>query len=101
MIEPRPLAESAALAQRRAADAIIVTGYLTGVPPDPGDLRTARQGAGDVPVLIGSGLDDANAAALVAEADGAIVGTSLKTGQSIDALKVRRLMERVREARGA
>lgn len=101
MIEPRPLAESADLARRHAADAIIVTGHLTGVPPDPDEVRAARQGAGDVPVLIGSGLDDANAAALVAGADGAIVGTSLKTGQAVDASKVRRLMERVREARGA
>lgn len=96
MIEPRPLAESAALARQHHADAIIVTGSLTGVPPGIADLRAARQGGSGVPVLIGSGLDQANAAALVAEADGAIVGTSLKSGAAVDAARVRALMDRVR-----
>lgn len=99
MIEPRPLAESAALAREHGADGIIVTGALTGVPPGARDLQEARQGARAVPVLVGSGLDDANASALMPAADGAIVGTSLKTGARVDPDKVRRLMVRVRAAR--
>ena len=99
MIEPRPLAESAALARRHAADGIIVTGDLTGLPPRTADLDAARQGAGTVPMLVGSGLDESNAAELMTSADGAIVGTSLKTGADVDAEKVRRLMARVRAAR--
>jgi membrane complex biogenesis BtpA family protein len=99
MLEPRPLAESAALARHHTADGIIVTGDLTGLPPRAVDLDAARQGAGTVPVLVGSGLNESNAAELMAAADGAIVGTSLKAGAAIDAEKVRRLMDRVRAAR--
>ena len=99
MLEPRPLAESAALARQHAADGIIVTGDLTGLPPRYADLDAARQGAGRVPILVGSGLDEANAAELMAAADGAIVGTSLKTGAAVDGDKVRRLMDRVRAVR--
>lgn len=101
MIEPRPLAESAALARQHLADGIIVTGDLTGLPPSPADLDAARQGSGPVPLLVGSGLDETNAAELMAAADGAIVGTSLKTGTAVDADRVRRLMDRVRAARAA
>jgi membrane complex biogenesis BtpA family protein len=99
MLEPRPLGESAALARQYKADGIIVTGELTGLSPRAVDLDTARQGAGTVPVLVGSGLDESNADELMAAADGAIVGTSLKTGAAVDADKVRRLMDRVRAAR--
>ena len=62
-------------------------------------LDAARQGAATVPILVGSGLDESNAAELMTSADGAIVGTSLKTGAAVDAEKVRRLMARVRAAR--
>ncbi|MCC7031495.1 MAG: BtpA/SgcQ family protein [Acidobacteria bacterium] len=101
MIQPRPLAESAALARAHGADGIVVTGTLTGVPPASRDLQDARQGAGAVPVLVGSGLDETNASALMPAADGAIVGTSLKTGAHVDPDKVRRLMEHVRAARAS
>jgi uncharacterized protein len=101
MLEPRPLAESAAEARQHRADGIIVSGDLTGLPPRAADLDAARLGSGGVPVLVGSGLDEANAAGLMAAADGAIVGTSLKTGAAVDADKVRRLMDRVRAARAA
>jgi uncharacterized protein len=50
-------------------------------------------------VLIGSGLDAANAASLLAVADGAIVGTSLKTGEYVDAGKVAALVAQARSAR--
>jgi len=101
MIEPRSLAESAAAARQHGADGIIVTGDLTGLPPGAVDLDTARLGAGPVPVIVGSGLDEANATGLMATADGAIVGTSVKTGAAVDMEKVRRLMDRVRAAHGA
>ncbi|MCC7240918.1 MAG: BtpA/SgcQ family protein [Acidobacteria bacterium] len=96
MIEPRPLAESAALAHQHAADGIIVSGEFTGLAPRVEDLEAAREGAGAVPVLVGSGLDDGNARRLMAAADGAIVGTSLKTGDVVDVERVRRLMSRAR-----
>ncbi|MDP6604827.1 MAG: BtpA/SgcQ family protein [Dehalococcoidia bacterium] len=95
MIDPRPLADSAAQAVECAADAIVVTGSVTGEAPAWASLREAKQGAGHCPVLVGSGLDLSNAADLLRTADGAIVGTSLKTGAYVDAGKVRALMAAV------
>ena len=79
MISPRTLAESARAAVEQRADAIVVTGTRTGHAPGADELLAARAGAGDCPVLIGSGLAPDNARALLEAADGAIVGTSLMT----------------------
>ncbi len=97
MIDTRPLAESAAQATECAADAIIVTGSVTGEPPPVAAIVEAKQGAGHCPVLVGSGLDASNAAELLRAADGAIVGTSLRNGAYVDASKVGELMGIVRE----
>lgn len=66
------------LVQRGLADSVIVTGRATGVAPLANALKEAREAAEGAPVLIGSGLDADNAAALLPLADGAIVGTYLK-----------------------
>lgn len=95
MIKPRPLAESAALAREKGADAVIVTGDRSGHAPGIAELREARQG---LPVLVGSGLTADNARSLLAECDGAIVGTSLMTGGNVDPGAVRRLMSRIGRA---
>ena len=88
MMVDRSLAESAALAADHGADGIIVSGLVTGQPPAVAEVAEAKQGAGAVPVLIGSGTDADNAADLLAVADGAIVGTSLKDGDGIVADRV-------------
>ena len=88
----RSLAESARLAREHRADAIVVTGRVTGDPPRLEEIAEAKAGAGDCPVLVGSGLDAANARSLLSLADGAIVGTSLKTGELVDLEKVRALL---------
>ena len=92
MVEPRPLAESAHLAALQRADAIVVTGDASGDAPRIEHLREAACG---VPVLIGSGLAPHNAATLLAECDGAIVGTSIIRDGSVDAGALRALMARV------
>lgn len=91
LLEERTLAESARLAAAHRADAIVVTGRTTGEPPAASDLEAARAGAAGCPVLIGSGLDARNAPRLLALADGAIVGTSLKAGDAVDRAKVEAL----------
>jgi membrane complex biogenesis BtpA family protein len=96
MVEPRPLESSAMDAAQHAADGIVVTGDATGTAPLPTDLVAARRGAQGVPVLVGSGLDAKNARELLRHADGAIVGTSLKTGASVDRARVKDLMAAVR-----
>jgi len=92
MTVERSLAESAALARDHGADAAIVSGQATGDPPGAAELALAKRGAG-VPVLVGSGLDAANAPALLAECDGAVVGTSLKQDGYIAADRVRAVVD--------
>ncbi|MCI0410352.1 MAG: hypothetical protein L0191_17620, partial [Acidobacteria bacterium] len=46
------------------------TGTRTGEPPSVEELRGARQGAGAIPILIGSGLSASNARTLLQAADG-------------------------------
>jgi len=96
MLIDRSLTESARLAAHHGADAIGVTGNETGEPPSASTIEQAKAGAGACPVLVGSGLDVANASTLMAAADGAIVGTSVKTGEYIDAAKVEELVGTVR-----
>jgi uncharacterized protein len=95
MIAPRPLADSAVLAREKGADAVIVTGDRSGHPPTIAQLQMARQG---LPVLVGSGLNAANARTLLAECDGAIVGTSLMTDGVVDQDAVKLLISSIGNA---
>ena len=83
------------LRYRGLADAIIISGAETGVAPDADRLRVVRDAVNDAPILIGSGLTDANAEAF-ADADGAIVGTAIKregrVGDSVDRQRVERIV---------
>ncbi len=63
---------------RGLADVLIVSGPVTGQPADAADVATVRCAVPDRPLLVGSGVDAANAGSFLAHADGAIVGTSLK-----------------------
>jgi membrane complex biogenesis BtpA family protein len=103
MVEARSLSESARLACRHRADAVIVTGNASGDAPTVEHLRQAAEGVRasgmDVPVLIGSGLTPANAEELLRECDGAIVGTSLMHNRVVDAESVRRLVASVARLR--
>ncbi len=94
MVDPRPLRESAMLARTKGADAVVVTGDESGDAPSVQHLRDAS-GCG-VPVLIGSGLQFRNAATLLAECDGAIVGTSIMQEQSVSSDNLELLMSHVR-----
>lgn len=75
---------------RGLADAIIVTGSETGAAADPSRLRELRALV-DAPLLVGSGLTAENAARFP-DADGAIVGTSIKTDERVDTAKVAALV---------
>ncbi len=88
----RSLDESARIAGAQGADAVIVSGDATGDPPGAAAVALAKRGAGAMPVLIGSGLDAANAPALLAAGDGGVVGTSLKDGPGIAAARVAALV---------
>ncbi len=82
------------LARAKGADAIVVTGDESGDAPSVEHLRDVS-GCG-VPVLIGSGLDSGNAATLLAECGGAIVGTSIMQDKSVSLDKLEALVSHVR-----
>ena len=62
------------------------------------DLREAARNS-TVPVLIGSGLDPDNASELLAECDGAIVGTSLMRDGAVDPEATGRLLTSIGRTR--
>ncbi|HZP84734.1 MAG TPA: BtpA/SgcQ family protein [Chthonomonadaceae bacterium] len=66
--------------ERGLADALIVSGAATGAATDPDEVRRVKAVARAAPVLVGSGFNVRTARSLLAHADGAIVGTSLKRG---------------------
>ncbi|MDJ0772436.1 MAG: BtpA/SgcQ family protein [Mastigocoleus sp. MO_167.B18] len=88
--------------ERGLADAVILSGWATGVPPTLEDLELARTAANDTPVFIGSGANWENIATLMQVADGAIVSSSLKRHgrreQTIDPIRVSRFVEAARRS---
>jgi uncharacterized protein len=87
--------------ERGLADAIILSGAVTGSPPSLEDLRLARAAAGTIPMLIGSGANAKNINSLMQFADGAIVSSSLKRQgkieNSIDPIRVSQFVETIRQ----
>ncbi len=102
-LAPRPLADVAkSVVFSSSPDAVCVSGPITSQPADASGLAEvagAIAGRG-VPVLVNTGFKAANAQELLAYADGAIVGSSLKvdgvTWNPVDAARVKALMAAVR-----
>lgn len=93
MLERKSLVQSAEEAIENGSDGLIVTGTWTGKQPSIRDLKAAKEAAsGKVSVLVGSGFSYENAQTLLKWADGAIVGTSIKTGDYIDFQKAKDLI---------
>ena len=86
------------------ADAVVVTGEGTGKETPTEKIRKFREVLGEYPLIVGAGLTPENAEEQLSIADGAIVGSSLKTDndttKQIERRKVRKLtdvVERVRK----
>jgi uncharacterized protein len=90
--------------ERGGADALVVSGMATGRETDPADVVAARKGAPDAPILIGSGITPDNLAALLAVADGILVGTYLKQDgkvkNPVDVSRVQALVAAKRRSSG-
>lgn len=87
-------------------NALVVTSDATGQETDPAKIMRFRAATGrQVPILIGAGMTEANAARQLALADGAIVGSWLKEGHvdtgRVAPSHVTRFMAAVRQAREA
>ncbi len=84
------------------ADALIVSGKMTGAAPELEKVRRARE-LTTRPILMGSGTTIDNVAEFLQYADGAIVGTALKVDgiaeNLVDVERVKRYMEAVRAVR--
>ena len=85
---------------RGLADGLIISGPATGMATSSTDVETARRSAPDAFILVGSGIDESNAAEVLPMADGAIVGTSLKRDglitNPLDPERVKRMAEAFR-----
>jgi membrane complex biogenesis BtpA family protein len=83
------------------ADAIIISGRMTGDAPDIAKVQSARALAGSTPILLGSGTDERNIAAFMEVADGVIVGSSIKAeGEIANPVDVDRVRRFVTASRG-
>ena len=104
-LAPRPLPDVArSILFSSNPDAICVSGPITGQPVAASDLAAvsdAVRGSG-VPLLVNTGFNATNAAALLRHADGAVVGSSLKvngvTWNPVDEHRVRTLVAAVDDA---
>lgn len=88
--------------ERGLADAVILSGWATGSPPNLEDLELATQAASGTPVFIGSGASWENVGTLMQAADGVIVSSSLKRHgrreQPIDPIRVSQFVEAARRS---
>ncbi len=86
------------------ADALIVTGKMTGAAPGVEKVREAKALA-TRPILVGSGSNQENIGAFLQYADGVIVGSSLKVDgvmeNPVDERRVREFVDAVRTVREA
>ncbi|MCD8140627.1 MAG: BtpA/SgcQ family protein [Planctomycetaceae bacterium] len=103
IISDRPVFEQARDAEIQGADALIVTGFETGTPPNAENIAQCKKGV-TLPVLLGSGITRENARELLAIADGAIVGSYFKKDNDwkkpVEASRARAFMEAMRAVRG-
>jgi membrane complex biogenesis BtpA family protein len=84
------------------ADALIISGRMTGDAPDLEKVKQARTLAQNCPLLLGSGTDERNIAAFMEVADGVIVGSSVKEhGAIANPVDIERVRRFVRAARGS
>jgi uncharacterized protein len=101
LLSDRSLHRSATESLALGSDGLIITGDWTGNPPTIEDLQQAQASANGAPVIIGSGLNPTNAPDLLAHADAAIVGTSIKTGDTVDPHKAAEFVAIVEHLRAA
>jgi uncharacterized protein len=85
------------------ADAICVSGPLTGQAVDQSELRRVKAAVPDTPVFANTGVNIENIASFLEIADGCVIGTHFKvdgdTWNPVDGGRVRRFMDRVGQLR--
>ena len=104
IVADRSLTELTHDAEFFDADVLIATGQRTSAPTPTDEVAGVKE-ASTLPVIIGSGLSVDNVDELLAVADGAIVGSSVKDDgvwwNPVSRARVEAIMERVRALRAA
>jgi uncharacterized protein len=97
-IDTRPIelrAKSAVFSS--LADAILVSGPLTGQPAETSDLRKVREAVPETPLFANTGVRIDNVRDVLGIADGCVIGTHFKTDgitwNKVDADRVKRFMD--------
>jgi uncharacterized protein len=99
----RDIPDRARSAAYLGVDALLISGPITGVPTDLGQLAQAKAAVPRTPVLANTGVTAGTVADVLACGDGAIVGTALKsdgvTWNPVDPERAARFMAAARQAR--
>lgn len=103
-LDQRPIALRARSAVFSSlADAILVSGPITGQPANQSDLRAVADAVKEVPVLANTGVNIDNVRDVLSVASGVVIGTHFKHGgvtwNAVDAARVRRFMDVVETLR--
>lgn len=89
--------ETAKAAQFFDADGVIITGSSTGVSANLAELESVKKNI-NIPVLIGSGINEKNLESYLAFADGVIIGSYFKEkgywANNISIERVKKLIEK-------
>jgi hypothetical protein len=97
------LGATAAAVEFMRGDAVVVTGSVTGAPPQLAEVAEAKAHC-RLPVILGSGVDASNIAGFYAAADGFIIGSYFKVegywANTVDPRRVESLMAVVEKLRG-
>ena len=90
---------------KKRCDSIVVTGSGTGKSTEFEKIISFRKVLEDFPLIIGAGMTNENCREQISIADGAIIGTYFKRGgrtvEPVDAGRVQRIMNIVKEVREA
>ncbi|WP_417248307.1 BtpA/SgcQ family protein [Celeribacter sp.] len=85
------------------ADAILVSGPITGQPAEASDLRKVAEAVTEVPIFANTGVNIDNVADVFQHASGCVIGTHFKvdgdTWNKVDADRVTRFMDKVETLR--
>lgn len=85
------------------ADAILVSGPITGQPADASDLRKVCEAVHEVPVFANTGVNVDNVSEVLKLASGVVIGTHFKvdgnTWNAVDGERVKRFMDKVGQLR--
>lgn len=102
IVKDRSVNELAIDAQEQGADAIIITGFSTGIAPTKEKVLDSKKNI-DIPVFLGSGVNENNVIELLKVSDGIIVGSYFKVDGDIknlvDFARVNKFIKKVNELR--